>query len=236
MPQGGGRERGSRRKDFSTGRVLFILFIICTLTATGCRTGSVSLVPPSEIHNFQGEGSFYLSGPDGAFRFRTGFYGRLTDEARLELFDPFGRLRTVVWLRGNLATIYLPSEKVYWQGEDRVLTSGIFGRELKVSELIRILTGLWARLADEAGWQLKLDHQGQVKGGQRDGLLFALKESFAPGLIPRTIHFSSGDYKVIMKVMRMHFNRHQDDRLFNPDLPTGVRKLEWEEMSGLWKK
>lgn len=235
MPQGGGKESGNRRTSFSPGTVLVAL-VFWLLAATGCRIDSINLVPPSEIHNLQGEGSFYLSGPDGAFRFRIGFYGRLPDEARLELFDPLGRLRTLVWLEGDRATLYLPSEKIYWQGEGRVLTSEIFGRELKVAELCRILTGLWAWLADEAGWQLKLDSQGRVLGGERDGLLFALKESFAPGLIPRTILFSSGDYKVRMKVMRIHFNRHQDDWLFNPAMPTGVRKLEWEEVSGLWKK
>lgn len=235
MPQGGGKERGSREKGFSIGTT-FLILISLILGATDCRTGPVSLVPPSEINNLEGEGSFYLRGPDGAFRFRLRFYGRLPDEARLELFDPLGRLRTVVWLRGELATLYLPSEKVCWQGEGRLLMAEVFGRELQAAELFRILAGRWAPLAEEAGWQLQLDSQGRVLGGERDGLLFALEESFAPGLVPRTLGFTCGDYRVRLKVLRMHFNRQRDDRLFNPSIPPGVRKLEWEEMSGLWKK
>lgn len=235
MPQGGGTERGERQSNFSTATAC-LLIIIGMMTATGCQTRLVSLVPPSEIHSLEGEGSFYLSGPDGTFRFRLGFYSRLPDEARLELFDPFGRLRTVVWLRGDLATLYLPAERVYWQGEGRVLMAEVFGYELKTIELFRILAGLWARLAEEAGWQLRLDSRGQVLEGEKDGLSFVLKESFAPGLIPRTVYFFSGNYRVRLRVLSLHFNRNQNAQLFNPTLPAGVKRLEWEEVSGRWKK
>ncbi|NPV82000.1 MAG: hypothetical protein HPY46_00210 [Candidatus Aminicenantes bacterium] len=234
MPQGGGKERGKQRNGFYFGGILLIFTWI--LASTGCRTGPVRLLPPAEIQNLAGQASFLLNGPDGVFRFRLGFYGRLPGEARLELFDPIGRLRTVVWLGPELATLYLPSEKVYWQGESRVLTSEVFGRELKAGELLRILSGLWTQLAEEDGWVLQLDHQGNVLGGERDGLLFTLKEKFPPGLLPKTVQFSSGVYTVRMKVLRVSFNRKQEPSLFNPVLPPGVKQLGWEEMAGRWKK
>lgn len=234
MPQGGGKERGPQRHGFYLwGELLVFIWI---LAAVGCRPGPTRLLPPPGIHNLEGQASFYLSGPDGGFRFRLVFYGRFPGEARLELFDPIGRLRTVVWLGPELATLYLPSEKVYWQGESRVLTSEVFGQELKPGELLRILSGLWAQLAADDNWQLLLDGQGNVLGGERDGLLFTLKEKFPPGLLPKTVYFSSGDYTVRMKVQRVSFNLGQGASLFNPVLPPGVKKLGWEEIAGRWKK
>lgn len=234
MPQGGGKERGQQRYGFYRGPVLLVFIWI--LAAVGCRPGPVRLLPPAAIQNLEGQASFYLSGPDGVFRFRLGFYGRLPDEARLELFDPIGRLRTVVWLGPEFATLYLPSEKVYWQGESRVLTSEVFGQELKAEELLRILSGLWGQLAAEDNWQLQLDGQGNVLGGERDGLLFTLKEKFAPGLVPKMVYFSSGGYTVRMKVHRVSYNRFKEISLFNPVIPPGVKQLGWEEMAGRWKK
>lgn len=234
MPQGGGQERGKGRTCFYLAGGFLISILV--LAATACRTGPVRLLPPAEIQNLEGQASFYLSGPDGGFRFRLGFCGRLPGEARLELFDPIGRLRTVVWLGPESTTLYLPFEKVYWQGESRVLTSEVFGQELKAGELLRILSGLWTQLAEEDGWLLHHDRQGHVLGGERDGLLFTLKEKFPPGLLPKTVHFSSGDYTVRMKVLRVSFNRRQDPSLFNPVLPPGVKQLGWEEMAGRWKK
>lgn len=234
MPQGGGQERGKGRTCFYLAGGVLISFLV--LAATSCRTGPVRLLPPAEIQNLEGQASFYLSGPDGGFRFRLGFFGRLPGEARLELFDPIGRLRTVVWLGPESTTLYLPSEKVYWQGESRVLTSEVFGRELKAGELLKILSGLWTQLAKDDGWLLQLDHLGHVLGGERDGLLFTLKEKFPPGLLPKTVLFSAGDYTVRMKVLRVSFNRKQDPSLFNPLLPPGVKQLGWEEMAGRWKK
>jgi len=61
-----------------------------------------------------------------------------------------------------------------------LLTSEVFGRELRVEELVKILAGLWAQLADNDSWQLRLDDQGHVLGGERDGLQFVLKEIFLP--------------------------------------------------------
>lgn len=201
-----------------------------------CRTGPVRLLPPAALQSLQGQASFLLSGPDGVFRFRLGFYGRLPGEARLELFDPIGRLRAVVWLGPELATLYLPSEKVYWQGESRVLTSEVFGQELRAGELLTILAGRWDYLASEDGWQLQHDDRGEVLAGERDGLRFTIKEKFSPGLVPKTVQFSSGDYTVRMRVLRVSFNRGQEPSLFNPALPPGVKQLGWKEMAGRWKK
>lgn len=235
MPQAGGRSRAGRWTVASAGRYLIVVLMLA-LQAAGCRTGPVRLLPPAEIQDVAGQASFYLSGPDGAFRFRLGFCGRLSGQARLELFDPLGRLRAVVWLSGERAALYLPSEKVYWQGASRVLTSEIFGRELKSEELVRIISGRWPQLAEENGWLLRRDDRNRVLGGEREGLVFILKENFAPGLVPKTVHFSSGAYTVRMKVLRMDFNRCREDSLFNPAVPPGVRQLEWEEMAGRWKK
>ncbi|MCX8159519.1 MAG: hypothetical protein N3G18_01130 [Candidatus Saccharicenans sp.] len=235
MPEGGGREKTGRLRC-PVGPCLLILVIIVGLTGAACRSRPVRLLPPNEIRNLGGQASFYLNGPDGVFRFRLGFFCLFPATARLEFIDPLGRLRAILWLGPELATLYLPTERIYWQGESRVLTSEVFGQELKPEELARILAGLWSQLAAEDGWQLQLDGQGHVLGGERNGLLFVLKEKFPPGQVPKKVHFSSPGYTVRMHVLKLNFNRGQEASMVNPVLPPGLRKVDWEEMAGRWKR
>ncbi|MCR4395190.1 MAG: outer membrane lipoprotein LolB [Candidatus Saccharicenans sp.] len=194
------------------------------------------LVPPERLDYLDGQASFSLQGPEGAARFRLRFYCRLEDQVRLELFDPLGRLQTIVWLNGERATLHLPEDRVFWEDESRVLTSEVFGRELPGRELTRIIAGRWSELAADDGWQFRVDESGKVVSGKRDGLSFEIKETFAPGRVPKTVHFSSPDYSVRMRLLKVNFNRPRPETIFRPSLPAGTRKLEWEEISGRWKK
>lgn len=235
MPEGGGRARGGRLKIHAAGTVLFSVLLGLLATA-GCRITPVRLVPPSAINYLDGQASFYMRGPEGAARFRLSFYFQPPGSARLEIYDPLGRLQTIIWLNEEAAALFLPAQKLFWQGDGRIITSELFGRELQVRELIRILSGQWRDLAAEDGWHLERPAPGSALSGWRDDLKFEIKESFPPGLVPKTVNFSARDYSTRMRVQRLHFNRYQKDSLFVPQMPPGARKVEWEEIVNLWKK
>ncbi|MBC7348675.1 MAG: hypothetical protein H5U05_01725 [Candidatus Aminicenantes bacterium] len=235
MPQGG-RSKREGGLESNSPAFIFLIFALYLLGLAGCQPSPARLVPPDRIDYLDGQASFSLRGPDGAVRFRLSFYYRLENQARLELFDPLGRLQTIVWLKGELATLYLPSDRVFWAGESRLITTEVFGQELPARELARILAGIWSELESDAGWQLQVDEQGSVVSGKRAGLSFEVKETFAPGQVPKTVHFTSRDCMVRMKLLKLHFNRPRPESVFQPSIPAGTRKLEWEEISGRWKK
>ena len=235
MPQGGGSKRGGRLKSNALGLILLI-FAVYILSLAGCRPSPVRLVPPAKVDYLDGQASFSLRGPDGAVRFRLSFCYRLENQVRLELFDPLGRLQTIVWLKGELATLYLPADRVFWAGESRLITAEVFGQALPARELARILAGLWSELEVDDGWELQVDETGSVVSGKRADLSFDIKETFAPGRVPKTVLFTSRDYMVRMKLLKLHFNRPWPESFFQPSIPAGTRKLEWEEISGRWKK
>lgn len=202
----------------------------------GCQPSPVRLVPPERIDYLDGQASFYLRAPEGGVRFRLSFYYQLGDRARLEFYDPLSRLQAIVWLNGALATLYIPSDRVYWKGDSRLITTEVFGRELSGQELVKILTALWSELEADDGWQLQVDEKGSVVSGRREGLNFEIKDKFAPGRVPKTIHFVSGDYSVRMRLLKLNFNRPRSENVYSPLIPTGTRKLEWKEISSRWKK
>lgn len=234
VPEGGGSKRRSRPEPDSCVILLILLFF--TLSLAGCWPSPVRLVPPDRIDRLDGQASFYLRGPGGAVRLRLNFYYRLEDRARLELYDPLGRLQTIVWLNGDLATLYIPADRVFWEGDSRLITTEVFGRELSGQELAKILAGCWSGLESDDSWQLQVDETGAVVAGNREGLKFEIKEKFAPGRVPKTILFTSWDYTVRIKLLQLNFNRPRPENVFQPFIPAGTRKLEWEEISGRWKK
>uniref|UniRef100_UPI00404BA344 hypothetical protein n=1 Tax=Candidatus Saccharicenans sp. TaxID=2819258 RepID=UPI00404BA344 len=235
MPEECGNTRGSRPKSNSRCFIPLILAVLVLILA-GCRPAPVRLVPPDRIDYLDGQASFYLKGPDGAVRFRLSFYYRLEDRTRLELFDPLGRLQAIVWLNGEQATLYLPADRMFWEGESQLITTEVFGRELTGQELAKILTGLWSELEADDGWKLQVDDKGSVISGERDDLSFEIKEKFAPGRVPKTVYFTSRDYSVRMKLLKLNFNRPRTETIFQPYIPVGTRRTEWEEISERWKK
>jgi hypothetical protein len=233
--QGGGALRCGKK----TGRlvsVLFLLTILWTLGGQGCIRAPVKLIPPDEIQNLNGQASFYVRSPEKEGRLRLGFYLNLPDKVKLELFNPLGGIESILWLSGPEAILYLPGEKVFWQGQSQVITSDFFGTELKASELIRILGARWPELKTEDGWMLLADEEGSVMAGERRDLRFEIKERFAPGQIPRTIYFEAGGYEVRMRILKMKFNRLRAESVFAVNLPPIARELQWEEISVRWNK
>lgn len=231
MPEGGGSKRERRPEPDWWG-----LLLILTLSLAGCQPSPARLVPPERIDYLDGQASFYLRSPEGVVRFRLNFYYQLEDRARLELYDPLGRLQAIIWLNGDLATLYIPADRVFWEGDSQLITTEVFGRKLSSQELAKILAGRWSWLESYNSWELQVDEKGSVVSGRREGLSFEIKDTFAPGQVPKTVHFISRDYNVRIRLVKLNFNRPRPENVFQPSLPAGTRKLEWEEISDRWKK
>jgi len=227
------RRQGKRiRPKVGPGWLLLLLF---SFIAAACRPAPPVIVPPDSVERLEADASFQLSAPEGNFRFRARLYGAFPDKLRLELFDPLGRLQSIVWIDSGTAMVYVPREKIFWSGDSRVITSEVFGQELTSRELSLVLSGRWAELEVAGGWALEFDRSGLVLTGQRDGLRFEVKERYAPGPVPRIIFFVSGEYRVKIRLQAVLFNRNFNFSLLEPSIPVGTRRVEWAEIAGRWK-
>ncbi len=235
MGQGSGpaNDGQQRRRIFL---IFFVLLVLWALGGQGCARRPINLISPEQIQNLAGQASFFARGPENEGRFRLGFYGDLPDQMKLELFNPLGGVASVLWLNGPEAILYLPGEKVFWQGHSQLIISDFFGAELEARELIQVLTARWSELETRGGWKLQFDEKGSVIAGEKGNLRFEIKERFPPGQIPRTIYFEAMGYVVRMRILKINFNHLDTKSVFHPALPTEVRELTWEEISAKWKK
>lgn len=235
MTEGGGPER---RIEIGKKPDLLILFLclVVLISLDSCRPSPPNTISPAEINNLEGQASFFIRSPERQGRLRLGFLFSLPDKVRLELSNPFGGLESLIWLNGPEATLYLAREKVFWRGDSLVITTDVFGQQLKPEELIRIFAARWSELELENGWSLSRDEKGQIIAGEKGAFKFAIKEYFAFSVFPRTVYFDYQGYSVRVRLKKLGFNRSGQENLFNPKLPTGSREKSWEEISGLWKK
>ncbi|MDD8030450.1 MAG: hypothetical protein PHQ25_00425 [Acidobacteriota bacterium] len=216
--------------------VLLVLVVLWAFGGQGCARGPINFVSPDEIQNLAGQASCYARGPGKEGRFRLGFYGNVPDQVKLELFNPLGGVESILWLNGPEAILYLPGEKVFWQGHGQLITSDFFGTELETRELIQMLAARWAELEKQGGWKLLLDEEESVIAGEKGNLRFEIKERFSPGQIPRTIYFEAQGYMVRMRILKIKFNHLEAKSVFRPTLPPAVRELPWEEISARWNR
>ena len=227
----GGKRAGKEFFCFVFHLLFFLIFL-----SVSCNNPSPRINPPAEINNFGGEASFYVRSPEKEGRLRLSFYFEIPEKARLEIFNPFGGLESLLWLNGTQATLCIPKEKVYWQGNTLWITSDFLGGEISTSELIGVFSARWSALSPENGWEIFRNQNGQVSGGKRAALRFKIKETFIETEIPKTLYFETEQFQVRIRLLKMRFNRPWKEELFVPFFPAGVRKLSWEEISQRWKR
>lgn len=215
-------------------RSFFVLLAILLLVS--CFPTSPRLHPPEKIENFRGEASFYVKSPEREGRLRLGFYFELPEKIRLEIFNLLGGLESILFLDGSNAILYLPREKVFWQGESQKLMSDFIGGNIAAAELASLFSGRWTIFSPENSWQIWKNEAGQITAGMKAGLKFEIKELFPQTSIPRIVYFKAENFEVRIKLLKLRFNQRWEENIFSPSFPVGTQQLSWEEISGLWKK
>ncbi len=213
---------------------LFLIFAVLSL-ATSCYLAPLRTVPLSEVRSIKAESSFFYRGETGQGRSRLVYYLQLPDRIRLEIFNPFGGLEYILWLNGQWATLFLPGQRVFWEGDSCRPLAEFIGGEIEARELAGLLSGRVVELGKEPGWKLNQPDKENFYRGEKAGWKFEIKEFFKGGEIPRTIYFEKPGQLVRLRVLKIRINQDFKQDIFVP-LTGSAKKLTWEEISALWKR
>ena len=231
MASNAGHKRETRVSSFILSLALITGLVLISIA---CRTVSPVVLPPGEVLNLRGQGSFYFKSPGGQGRVRMSFFFELPFRARLEILNPLGGLEAILWLDGRQSTLYLTADRLVWQGDTGFLLDQFLGGELAVEDLACLLTGQVSRL--QGSWEIKDEASGQAVKGRKEDLSFELKEYFAGSQVPKTILFEAENYSARLRLQAIKFNQTYKTELFSPSFPAGARKVSWEELSQSWKR
>jgi hypothetical protein len=208
--------------------------------ALAACVGVPRLAPiPEHPASIQGDGSLSLSGPAAKGRSRFAFVLLPPARARVDVFDPFGRLVYFLLVAEDEALLAVPSRKAFARaGRDQVFAR-FLGFGLSPSEMTSLLTGRWTPASEDpeapsgAGWVLKRDARGRVAVAERDGLRLEVREFFPDSAAPRSVAFEHPDSRGRIKVRRLAFDRSGPGAVDEAVLLKGYRERSWPEMEAL---
>lgn len=234
-----GEKRGQKRTSLNSHKIKLqaagFLLVWVALTSS-CHLAPVRVIPSSEVKSIRAEGSFFYRGEAGQGRSRLLYYLQSPDHIRLEIFNPFGGLAYILWLNGAQASLYLPGQKVFWEGDGRKLTAEFLGGAVTASELVCLLSGRKKELTRSQGWHLLGRGPEDFYAGEKGDWKFEIKEFFKGGEIPRTIYFENPEQVVRLRILKIKFNQMFKSDVFDPSYSPAAIKLSWEEITTIWKK
>jgi hypothetical protein len=220
---------------------VLLLELLLFIALIGCRGGGPALAPPipPALSATDGYASLIITqGGETAksrFSFRIEFAGR----GKIEAFDPLGRTVVEIYLLEPDAYFVLPSEKVYWKASPREIAERFLGAPLGLSEIAGLISGQWAGFHLAAvsleRWRFERDADGRLKGGERDGFSYDVREFFRASPIPRRIDFRSPSGRGSLRLLSIAFNNPGSETLFRLDFLSQFSSRSWPEIERLWK-
>jgi hypothetical protein len=205
-----------------------------------CGVGVPRLAPiPANPASIDGDGSLSMSGSGGSGRARFSFVLLPPDRARIDVFDPLGRLAYFFLVSGDEALLAVPSKKAFGRGGRDEVFARFLGFGLSPDELASLLTGRWTHApagpdaASEADWILGRDAQGRVASAEKGGLRFEVLDFFRDSAAPRRIAFEHPDSRGRLKINRLAFDRLPPGAADEAALLKGYGERSWPEMEAL---
>lgn len=221
------------------GRGLRRLVLVAALAAVFASCGGVSarLAPiPADPSSILGDGSLSLSGPGGSGRSRFAFVVLPPGRARVDVFDPFGRLAYFLLVSDNEALMAVPSKRVFGRGGRDEVFSRFLGFGLSPAELASLLTGRWPDGAGGAGaapWVLSRDGRDRVSAAARGGLRLEVLEFFEDSTAPRLVVFEHEGLRGRLRVRRLAFDGVGPGAVDEATLLKGCEERTWPELEAL---
>ncbi|MBN2206503.1 MAG: hypothetical protein JW742_03785 [Candidatus Aminicenantes bacterium] len=214
--------------------------LVAALAATFASCGGVSprLGPiPSEPSSIQGDGSLTLSGPDGSGRSRFAFVLLPPGRARIDVFDPLGRLAYFLLVADSEALLAVPSKRVFGRSSRDDVFARFLGFGLSASEMASLLTGSWpdgAATEDAPGWILHRDGRNRVAAAERGELRLEIREFFGDSPAPRLVAFTQAGLLGRLKIRRLAFDGVGPGAADEAVLLKGYRERPWLELEALF--
>lgn len=217
-----------------------ILVSVLAAVLSACGGGVPRLAPvPENPTSVEGDGSLSLTGPGGSAKSRFSFVLIPPARARIDVFDPLGRLVYFLLVAEDEALMAVPSKKAFSRGDRDEVFARFLGFGLSPSEMASLLTGRWPQgpggpeEPNGAEWSLRRDEQNRVAAAARDGLRFEVKEFFRDSPAARLIVFEHNDSRGRLKVYHLAFNRPRPGATDAASLLKGYAEKTWEEMEAL---
>ncbi|MFP4081335.1 MAG: hypothetical protein ACLFVG_01110 [Candidatus Aminicenantes bacterium] len=225
--------RGRLWRALAPGSLLCVLFLLC------CRIPSTRISPPpAQIEGMEGYASLKLKGEQGSTRSRFSFLFQFPGQARIDVSDVLGRTLYQIMIGDNQAFLFIPSKKVYWQGEEGDIIHRFLGFRLNFDELVSLLSGQWGEedfgIEDwKREWILQKDNQGRVVRGMRRDLGFEVIEFFPDTSVVRILDFHHPLTRGRLKVLSIGFNPPLKKGFFSYDFLRDYQRKSWAEIEDM---
>jgi hypothetical protein len=190
------------------------------------------------VETLDGFGSLSLRGAGGSLRGRFSFLLALPDKGRIEVLDPFGRMRSGLIFRERAAYMLLPSRKAYWTGPEEELMENFLGFGVTLGELAGLIGGQWAGVgsfegSEGGGWAFEKDGAGRVLAGAKDEFRFKVEEFHGKTSVPKSVGFSRSGEEGRLRVLQVRFNRPPRGDAFGLSVLEGWARKTWPEIEEL---
>jgi len=217
-----------------------VLVVALAAAYAACGGGVPRLAPiPEHPVSLEGDGSLSLTGPGGKARSRFSFVLLPPARARIDVFDPLGRLVYFLLVTGEEALMAVPSKRVFGRGGCDEVFARFLGFGLAPAEMASLLTGRWPQgpTGQEAppgsAWILQRDDRNRVAAAERGGLRFEVREFFRDSDAPRLVVFEHPDSRGRLKIHRLVFDRARPGATDESVLLKGYGEKTWQELEAL---
>lgn len=218
------------------------------LRLVGCFLGLIFLLScslsqwappplPSRIERIEGHVSLRVKGEGGEAKSKFSFLFQLPNRGRIDVSAVLGKTLYQIFVDEKEAFLVIPSKRVYWQGEEEEIIDRFFGFRLSLDELVSLLSGQWSKSRRDFGeegwlkeWIFENDEQGRIVRGNKEDLVFEVKDFFKDSSVVRLLTFRHPLSSGSLKILTINFNQPIKRGVFSFEHLKKYEKKTWAEI------
>lgn len=215
----------------------WLLILAALFWGLSCTIPQVRISPPpSEIRRMEGYASLRTSNEQGTAKSKFSFLFQLPNQGRIDVSSILGKTLYQIIIQEGESFFIVPSKKVYWQGEEGEIIDKFLGFELKLHELVSILSGQWKEKGERSSdygreeWFLEKDQAGRIKRGHRGDLEFEVIEFFKNTGVARRLAFQHSASQGRITILQLKFNNPVKKEVFSLHFLKNYQLKTWEEI------
>ncbi len=192
---------------------------------------------PSRIEGIEGHASLRIKGEDGEVKSKFSFLFQLPNRGRIDVSALLGKTLYQIFVDEKEAFLVIPSERIYWQGDEEEIIDRFFGFRLSLDELVSLLSGQWSRSRRNFGeegwlkeWILENDKQGRIVRGNKGDLMFEVKDFFKDSSVVRLLIYRHPLSSGRLKILAINFNQPIKKGVFSFEHLKKFKRKTWAEI------
>ena len=186
----------------------------------------------------EGHASLSISGDQGTARSKFSFLFQLPDHGRIDVTGALGRTFYRIVIRSGTAYFVVPSEKVYWQGNEEDIIDKFLGFRLSLAEMVHLLSGNWSEQewsskGGLASWSFAKDQEGRIVSGKRGDLWFEIEKFIGNTAFARLLRFRHPLSTGLVRILGIDLNQPVRPNVFSTKFTERYQPKTWEEIQEL---